>query len=134
MPLDGEATAAGDATRWRFLTTPRMSAYITAVAAGEYHVATDTSTDIPLVWLCRQSLAKHMPPDEGELFEITKQGFEFYSRVFDYPYHFGNYDQVFVPEFNSGAMENIGCVTYNEVYVFRSKVTDAARERRAETM
>ncbi|HXJ66113.1 MAG TPA: M1 family aminopeptidase, partial [Actinomycetota bacterium] len=139
MPLDGEVTDEDDgvgaaAKRWRFVKTPRMSAYITAVAAGEYHVATDTSTDIPLGWLCRQSLAKHMQPDEGELFEITKQGFEFYSRVFDYPYPFGKYDQVFVPEFNSGAMENIGCVTYNEAYVFRSKVTDAARERRAETI
>jgi aminopeptidase N len=136
MALDGGATTSEDSRskRWRFRTTPRMSAYITAVAAGEYHVATDTSGDIPLGWLCRQSLAKHMQPDEGELFEITKQGFEFYSRVFEYPYPFGKYDQVFVPEFNSGAMENIGCVTYNELYIFRSKVTDAARERRAETI
>ena len=140
MPVDGEPTeedsdwGTGPAKRWRFVTTPLMSAYITAVAAGEYHVATDTSTDIPLGWLCRQSLAPHMARDEAELFEITKQGFEFYSRVFEYPYPFGKYDQVFVPEFNSGAMENIGCVTYNELYVFRSKVTDAARERRAETI
>jgi aminopeptidase N len=136
MPQDGEPIESDDASsrRWRFETTPRMSAYITAVAAGEYHMATDTSTDIPMGWLCRQSLAKHMQPDEGELFEITKQGFDFYSRVFDYPYPFGKYDQVFVPEFNSGAMENIGCVTYNELYIFRSKVTDAARERRAETI
>ena len=139
MPVDGEAADEDDgvgsaAKRWRFVTTPRMSAYITAVAAGEYHVASDTWGDVPLGWLCRQSLAKHMQPDEAELFEITRQGFDFYSRAFDYPYPFGKYDQVFVPEFNSGAMENVGCVTYNELYIFRSKVTDAARERRAETI
>jgi aminopeptidase N len=134
MPLDGEATDEGDAKRWRFQRTPRMSTYVTAVVAGEWHVATDTTTDIPLGWLCRQSLAKHMQLELPELFEVTKQGFEFYARVFDYPYPFGKYDQVFAPEFNSGAMENVGCVTYNEIYVFRSKVTDSARERRAETI
>jgi aminopeptidase N len=135
MAVDGEPLdEPPGARRWRFLPTPRLSAYITALAAGEYHVARDRSGDIQLGWLCRQSLVQYLEPDAAELFEITKQGFEFYSRVFRYPYPFGKYDQIFVPEFNSGAMENAGLVTYNEVYLFRSKVTDAARERRAETI
>jgi aminopeptidase N len=65
---------------------------------------------------------------------VTKQGFEFFERTFDYPYPFAKYDQLFVPEFNAGAMENAGCVTFLEDYVFRSRVPDAVVERRAETI
>ncbi|MGI8691749.1 MAG: aminopeptidase N [Geodermatophilaceae bacterium] len=115
-----------------FATTPRMSPYITALVAGPYHVARDSHDGIALGIYCRASLAEHL--DADELFTITKQGFDFYHRVFDYPYPFGKYDQLFVPEFNAGAMENAGCVTFLEDYVFRSKVTDYAYERRAETI
>ncbi|MFL6096997.1 MAG: aminopeptidase N, partial [Blastococcus sp.] len=81
---------------------------------------------------CRASLAKFL--DADELFRVTKQGFDFYHRVFDYPYPFDKYDQLFVPEFNAGAMENAGAVTFLEDYVFRSKATRARYERRAETV
>jgi aminopeptidase N len=133
----GQPEAAGGeggaATRHRFHDTPRMSAYITAVIAGPYHVVRDRTDDgIDLGIYCRRSLARYLDPDE--IFEVTKQGFAFFQEAFDYPYPWGKYDQAFVPEFNSGAMENIGCVTFNEAYVFRSKVTEAARERRAETI
>jgi aminopeptidase N len=120
--------------RWAFAPTPLVSPYITAVVAGPWHVALDGAGDIPLGLLCRQSLAPYMDGDTDELFEVTRQGFDFFQKAFRYPYPFGKYDQVFVPEFNSGAMENAGCVTFNELYLFRSKVTDAARERRAETI
>jgi len=122
----------GGARVVHFATTPRMSPYITALVAGPYHVARDEHDGIPLGIYCRASLAQHL--DADELFTITKQGFDFYHRVFDYRYPFGKYDQLFVPEFNAGAMENAGCVTFLEDYVFRSKVTNYLYERRAETV
>jgi aminopeptidase N len=117
---------------WTFEQTVRMSTYITALIAGPYHAVYDHHDGIDLGLFCRASLAEFLDP--GELFEVTKQGFDFYHRVFDYRYPFGKYDQLFVPEFNAGAMENAGAVTFLEDYVFRSKVTDARRERRAETI
>ena len=127
-----EQPAVGDAGRWCFATMPQVSTYITALVAGPYAAVHDEHDGIPLGLYCRASLAEHL--DAGELFTITKQGFDFYHRVFGYRYPFGKYDQLFVPEFNAGAMENAGCVTFLEDYVFRSKVTDAAYERRAETV
>jgi aminopeptidase N len=118
--------------RWVLAETPVMSTYITALVAGPYAHVTDTHDGIRLGLFCRRSLVEFLDPDE--IFEITKAGFDFYHRVFDYRYPFGKYDQLFVPEFNAGAMENAGCVTFLEDYVFRSKVTDSRRERRAETI
>ncbi|KJE25436.1 Membrane alanyl aminopeptidase [Frankia torreyi] len=116
----------------RFLPTPVISTYITALVAGPYHEVRDQHDGIDLGLYCRRSLAEFLDP--AEIFEITKAGFDFYHRVFDYRYPFGKYDQLFVPEFNAGAMENAGCVTFLEEYVFRAKVTEARRERRAETI
>ncbi|AQA21254.1 aminopeptidase N [Rhodococcus sp. MTM3W5.2] len=120
----------------QFRTTPKMSTYLVALIAGPYARWTDAYTDehghIPLGIYCRSSLAEHM--DAERLFTETKQGFGFYHRNFEVPYAFGKYDQLFVPEFNAGAMENAGAVTFLEDYVFRSKVTRASYERRAETV
>jgi aminopeptidase N len=119
-----------------FATTPRMSTYLVALIAGPYAEWKDSYTDehgeIPLGIFCRESLARHM--DAERLFAQTKQGFAFYHKNFGLPYAFGKYDQLFVPEFNAGAMENAGAVTFLEDYVFRSKVTRASYERRAETV
>ncbi|MGY1603139.1 aminopeptidase N [Geodermatophilus sp. SYSU D00815] len=115
-----------------FTPTKRISTYLVALIAGPYAKVTDSHDGIPLGLYCRASLAKHLDPDE--LFRVTKQGFDFYHRVFDYPYPFDKYDQLFVPEFNAGAMENAGAVTFLEDYVFRSKVSRARYERRAETV
>jgi aminopeptidase N len=119
-----------------FATTPRMSTYLVALIAGPYARWTDTYIDehgeIPLGIYCRASLAQHM--DAERLFTQTKQGFGFYHKNFGLPYAFGKYDQLFVPEFNAGAMENAGAVTFLEDYVFRSKVTRASYARRAETV
>ncbi|MFC4534083.1 aminopeptidase N [Sphaerisporangium dianthi] len=120
------------AKRWHFPPTPVMSTYITALIAGPYAVVRDEHDGIPLGVFCRASLAEHL--DAGNIFEVTKQGFDFYHRVFGTRYPFGKYDQVFVPEFNAGAMENAGAVTFLEDYIFRSRVTDAMVERRAETI
>jgi aminopeptidase N len=119
-----------------FATTARMSTYLVALVAGPYarwdDVYSDSHGAIPLGLFCRASLAPHM--DHQRLFTETKQGFDFYHRNFGVPYAFGKYDQLFVPEFNAGAMENAGAVTFLEDYVFRSKVTRASYERRAETV
>ena len=115
-----------------FEPTTRISTYLVALVAGPYAKVTDSHDGIPLGLYCRASLAKYLDPDE--IFAVTKQGFDFFHRVFDYPYPFDKYDQLFVPEFNAGAMENAGAVTFLEDYVFRSKVTGPAYERRAETI
>jgi len=129
-----EGTEAGKVHT--FATTPRMSTYLVALVAGPYARWEDTYSDehgdIPLGLFCRSSLAEFM--DADRLFTETKQGFGFYHRNFGMPYAFGKYDQLFVPEFNAGAMENAGAVTFLEDYVFRSKVTRASYERRAGTV
>ena len=122
----------GGALRWRFPPTPVMPTYITAVAAGPYHVVRDEHDGIPLGVYCRQSLASYL--DADEILEVTRQGFDFYHNSFGIKYPFGKYDQLFVPEFKEGAMENAGCVTFVEAYIFRSRVTDFAREARGETI
>ncbi len=132
MAAAADPTPDDGAMRWEFRPTPRMSTYITCVVAGPYHVVRDRHGDIGLGIYCRQSMARHLDPEE--IFEVTRQGFDFFEQAFQYPYVFGKYDQVMVPEFNSGAMENAGIITFNESYIFRSKVTDASRERRAETI
>ena len=115
--------------RWTFGTSPKMSSYLTAIVAGPYHGVRDRHGDVDLGIFCRQSLAQYLEPEE--LFTVTKQGLDFYGHAYHYPYPFHKYDQLFVPEFSSGAMENIGCVTFSEVFIYRSKVTEAAREDRA---
>jgi aminopeptidase N len=121
---------------WRFAPTPRISGYITALIAGPYHAVHSTwekdGRSVPLGIYCRPSLAQYL--DADAIFAVTRQGFDWFEEKFDFPYPFAKYDQLFVPEFNAGAMENAGAVTIRDQYVFRSKVTDAAYEMRAETI
>jgi aminopeptidase N len=130
----GRTIEAGDGGSQlvHFEPTKRLSTYLVALIAGPYARVTDSHEGIPLGLYCRASLAKYLDPDE--LFRVTKQGFDFFQRIFEYPYPFDKYDQLFVPEFNAGAMENAGAVTFLEDYVFRSKVSRARYERRAETV
>ncbi|CAL9274014.1 Aminopeptidase N [Streptomyces sp. SudanB5_2050] len=126
---------------WRFAETKPISTYITCVVAGPYHYVTDsyervledgTRLEIPLGAMCRKGLAPHF--DADDVFLITKQGLDFFHDRFDFPYPFGKYDQAFVPEYNLGAMENPGMVTFREEYIFRGKVTRASYEGRANTV
>ncbi|MER5436890.1 aminopeptidase N [Streptomyces sp. NPDC002588] len=123
---------------WRFAETKPISTYITCVVAGPYHYVTDsytrdlgggTTLEIPLGAMCRKGLAPYFEAED--VFLITKQGLDFFHDHFDYPYPFGKYDQAFVPEYNLGAMENPGLVTFREEYIFRGKVTRASYEGRA---
>ncbi|KOU67319.1 aminopeptidase N [Streptomyces sp. MMG1533] len=123
---------------WKFAETKPISTYITCVVAGPYHYVTDsyqrvfedgTRLEIPLGAMCRKGLAPHF--DSDDVFLVTKQGLDFFHDHFDYPYPFGKYDQAFVPEYNLGAMENPGLVTFREEFIFRGKVTQASYEGRA---
>ncbi|MFI0715360.1 aminopeptidase N [Streptomyces inhibens] len=135
---NGAQEGAAEGGRHRFATTKPISTYITAVVAGPYHFESDvyrrtfedgTELEIPLGALCRKGLAKHF--DADDIFTVTKQGLDFFHDHFDFPYPFGKYDTAFVPEYNLGAMENPGCVTFREEFIFRGKVTEASYERRA---
>ncbi|MFI9027592.1 aminopeptidase N [Streptomyces sp. NPDC053560] len=135
---NGVEEGPGDGTVHRFARTQPISTYITAVVAGPYHYVSDTyrrtfedgtELEVPLGALCRKGLARHF--DADDVFTVTKQGLDFFHDHFDYPYPFGKYDQAFVPEYNIGAMENPGCVTFREEFIFRGKVTQASYERRA---
>ncbi|HEX7462063.1 MAG TPA: aminopeptidase N [Dermatophilaceae bacterium] len=121
---------------WTFAPTPSMSCYITALIAGPYDVVRDEvqtrKGTVPLGILCRKSLSPHL--DADNIFDCTRRGFAFFENEFDCAYPFTKYDQVFTPEYNMGAMENAGAVTFNEKYVFRGKVTEAIIERRALTI
>ncbi|MEU3710702.1 aminopeptidase N [Streptomyces catenulae] len=135
--ISNSPTPEPEGTVWTFAPTPRISTYITALIAGPYHSVHSTwegsdGRSVPLGIYCRPSLAEHL--DAEEIFDVTRQGFDWFQEKFDYAYPFEKYDQLFVPEFNAGAMENAGAVTIRDQYVFRSKVTDAAYETRAETI
>jgi aminopeptidase N len=124
--------ATNDGGLWRFPTTKVISTYLAALVAGEYHSVRSRHGDIGLGIYCRQSLAQYLDPDE--INEITGAGLDFFASRYGIPYMFGKYDQLFVPEFSAGAMENPGCVTFSERYIFRSRVTQASRQRRANTI
>ena len=136
-PTPQPAPAAEGSSTWRFAPTPPLSTYVTALVAGPYHCVRSelTSRDgrtIPLGVFCRASLAENL--DADNVTDITRAGFTHFEALFDVAYPFEKYDQLFVPEFNAGAMENAGTVTLTEVYVFRSKVPQATIERRALTI
>ena len=136
QPTPTPTTVEGGST-WSFSPTPRISSYITALIAGPYEVVRDELTSssgktIPLGVFSRKSLAQFL--DTDYIIDITRKGFEYFESRFGVPYPFEKYDQLFVPEFNAGAMENAGAVTFTETYVFRSQVSDAVRERRVVTI
>ena len=124
---------------WTFESTPVMSSYLTAICAGPYaqwhtEYANEDGRTVPMAMYCRQALAGAFEKDVDYLFDITKKGFAFYAKTWGVPYPYAKYDQIYVPEYNAGAMENIGMVTIRDQYVFESKVTDALAERRVVTV
>ncbi|QQC88776.1 aminopeptidase N [Streptomyces alfalfae] len=120
--------------KWRAAPTPRVSTYLVAVAAGPWHSVRTEHRGLPFGLHCRRSLAPFLEADADELLDITRACFDRFHDTFDEPYPFDSYDQAFVPEFNAGAMENPGLVTFRDEYVFRSAVTDTERRSRAVTI
>ncbi|HEV7622547.1 MAG TPA: M1 family aminopeptidase, partial [Amnibacterium sp.] len=134
QPTPEPAPLAAGAARWSFPPTPRLPSYLVALVAGPYAVRRGelTSADgrrIPLGAFARKSLEQHLEADE--MFAKATAGVAFYEAAFGVPFPFEKYDQLFVPEYNLGAMENAGAVTFTEDFVFRSHVPDAMRESRA---
>ena len=133
---EGAQPTTGTAT-WRFAPTQRISSYITAIVAGPYEVvqsevASRDGRTIPLGLYCRRSLARYL--DADEIFDITRRGFAYFESSFGVAYPFEKYDQLFVPEFNAGGMENAAAVTLAESFLFRSRVPEETIEVRAEVI
>ena len=120
--------------RWELAETKPLSTYFVTLVAGPYHQILGEHDGIPLGLVSRQSLAEALDREAEDLFEVTAQSFDEFHRLFGYRYPFGEYHQAFVPEFNAGAMENPGCVTFRDSMVFRSTVTDGERSSRARTV
>jgi aminopeptidase N len=133
--LSVEPIGDGNA-RFEFAATKPISTYLTALVAGDYHRVDRTlqtpSGEVPAALYCRRSLAEHL--DADRIWDVTEAGFGVFERHFAQPYPFGKYDQVFVPEYNGGAMENVGCVTLRDEYVFRSRATPASYQVRDDTI
>lgn len=153
MPVASQETVEGASTdpsvltsgetqavvSWSFEPTPVMSSYLTAVCAGPYaqwheSYENEDGRTIPMAMYCRQSLRDAFEPDVPYLFDITRKGFAFYAKTWNVPYPYAKYDQIYVPEYNAGAMENIGMVTFRDEYIFESKVPDFKAERRVVTV
>jgi aminopeptidase N len=117
--------------RWEFATTPPLATYFVTVVAGPYHVVRAEHDGIPLGIIARKSLAPHVDEQAPEIFELTAASLDRFHELFGVRYPFGKYDHAFVPEFNAGAMENPGCVTYRDEFIFTSAVTDSEREERS---
>ncbi|TDC66407.1 aminopeptidase N [Micromonospora sp. KC207] len=133
MPVERDEPAGEGLKTVHFVSSARMSTYITALCAGPYHEVRDSHDGIDLGVYCRASMARHL--DADDLFLVTKQGFDFFHEQFGVRYPLPKYDQLWVPDFNAGAMENFGCVTHAEShYIFRSQVTDFEYEQRANTI
>jgi aminopeptidase N len=120
--------------RWRLATTPPLSTYVVAVAAGPFHSVRSEHAGLPFGLHCRRSLAEHLDRDAAGLLAFTRRCFDRYHELFDEPYPFDSYDQAFVPEFHFGAMENPGLVTIRDEYVFRSAATPTELLQRALAM
>ncbi|MFD4126740.1 aminopeptidase N [Streptomyces globisporus] len=127
---NGVAERTGEG-RWTIAPTPLISTYLVAVAAGPWHSITAEHAGLPFGIHCRRSLAPHLDADADEILDITRACYDRYHEKFDEPYPFDSYDQAFVPEFNAGAMENPGLVTFRDEFVYRSAVTDTERQTRA---
>ena len=120
--------------QWELATTEPLSTYFVTLVAGPYHVVRDEHDGIVLGLEARRSLAPHLEREAEEILTVTKQCFDELHRLFGVRYAFGDYHQAFVPEFNAGAMENPGCVTFRDPLVFTSRVTRAERTNRATTI
>jgi aminopeptidase N len=117
----------GERKVWGFPASDKFSTYILSLHAGPYRVWEDNTAGVPLRLMARQTLARYVNVDEW--FEISRQGFEFFETYYEVDYPFHKYDQIIVPDFNSGAMENVGAVTFSERYIKRGSYTIEERER-----
>ena len=126
--------AGGGRSTWRFGRTPPLPPYLVAVAAGPFRRVRSRHGGVPLALYARESLFEELTDQAPELFDVISRGLDFYGELFDLPYPFAKYDHVFAPEYAFGGMEHPGCVTLNERFLFRHRVTEDKRRRRAELL
>jgi aminopeptidase N len=129
---ENKVTPEGEKNIWEFPETQKFSTYLFSLHAGPYRVWEDKSFRYPLRIMARQSLAQYMPVDQW--FKATRHGFDFLDKYMGYAYPFGKYDQVVVPDFNAGAMENVAAVTFSERFLVRGKRTEADEQGLAGTI
>ncbi|MCK0110905.1 aminopeptidase N [Ornithinimicrobium sp. F0845] len=127
---NGAALPAGPG-RWELATTKPLATYFVTVCAGPYESVTDEHDGIPLGVHARASLGRELAEQAPEILRVTREAFDYYHELFGLRYPFGSYHQVFVPEFNAGAMENPGCVTFRDSMIFRGAATEDERLGRA---
>jgi aminopeptidase N len=130
----GTSPLPGERKIWEFPQTERFSTYLFSLIAGPWTRARSTHRELPLGIYTRASLRAELERAADEIFEVTGQGLDYYAELFGRPYPFSKYDQLFVPEFNAGAMENVGAVTFNDAYLFRDPPTYGQRQTRAEVV
>ncbi|GAA3588192.1 aminopeptidase N [Amycolatopsis ultiminotia] len=121
-------------SRWRFARTPPLPPYLVAFAGGPFRAVRSSHSGVPLALYARGSLFENLTGEAPELFDVISRGLGFYCKLFDIPYPFTKYDHVFAPEYAFGGMEHPGCVTLNEQLLFRHRVTEESRRRRAEIL
>ena len=119
---------------WEFEQTQPLSTYFVTLVAGPWHAVHAEHDGIRLGLTPRQSIAADLDRDAEEILTVTRQCFDEFHRLFDSRYPFGDYHQAFVPDFNAGAMENPGCVTFRDPLLFTSRVTRGAHTIRATTI
>ena len=133
-PLASVSDLPDGRRRHQFARSELFSAYLMALICGPYVSRQLDHKGLALGLYARRSMSSQLEEHAAEIFEITGQGMDFFSELFDQPYPFAKYDQIFVPEYNSGAMENVGAVTYNEAYLFRDPPTENERLDRGEVL
>jgi aminopeptidase N len=127
---DAAVEDMGETRRWTFPDTPALSTYVPVVNAGPFHEIRSERAGFDLGLMARKSLTQFLNRDADELFEVTAQGLIFFGDRFALPFPQRKYDQVFLPDMG-GAMENYGCVSWSDAFVYRSEPTHAERESRA---
>jgi aminopeptidase N len=132
--MEREVSHVDGRNSWAFPPSPLLSTYVFALAAGPFHSWQANANGIPMRLFARESLAPYVEADRAEWFDITAKGLDYFGVTFGYPYPYSKYDQILVPDFNAGAMENAGAVTFGEEFVFRSRVAQDRRRERANTI
>ncbi len=123
-------SSQGDKQLWHFPATPKLSPYNFSMHAGPYYVWQDNSGKYPMRLFARQSVAKQVTPEDW--FNYTDKGLHFFDNYFGISYPFIKYDQLLVPDFLYGAMENAAAITFSEGrFLHKSAMTPAQKQRLA---
>ncbi|GAB3108354.1 aminopeptidase N [Janibacter alkaliphilus] len=130
---NGRATQDADGL-WRLRETQPLATYYVSICAGPYVQVREEHDGISLGMYARASLQAELERHAPEMMAVTRASFDYFHSIFGIHYPFDDYDQVFAPEFNAGAMENPGCVVIRDSYLFRGAASDDEVLTRANTI